>query len=137
MKQLLIIGCGDVALHMVRKLPAGYAALYHSPERNHLLREHGITPVPGNFDEPDTLEMLGELAHDVVHFAPTPSQGTQDTRTAHRLAPLTKRKILPHWLICISTSSVHGNCGSERKANHQACGNDLANFLNFAVRVQS
>lgn len=96
MKRLLIIGCGDVALRMVRKLPAGYVALSHSPERNHLLREHGITPVPGNLDEPDTLEMLGGLAHDVVHFAPTPGQGTQDTRTAHRLAPLTTTRKFYH-----------------------------------------
>jgi hypothetical protein len=73
MKRLLIIGCGDVALRMVRKLPIGYAALPNSPERNHLLREHGITPVPSNFYEPDTLEMLGGLAHEVVHFPPTPS----------------------------------------------------------------
>jgi len=79
----------------------------------------------------------GDVALRVVHFAPTPSQGTQDTRTAHRLAPLTKRKILPHRLICISTSGVHGNCGSERKANHYACGDDLANLLNFAITIPS
>jgi hypothetical protein len=80
----------------------------------------------------------GDVVLRMVHFAPTPSQGTQDTRTAHRLAPLTtKRKILPHRLICISTSGVHGNCGSERKANHHACGDNLANLLNFAIRAPS
>jgi len=80
----------------------------------------------------------GDVALRVVHFAPTPSQGTQDTRIAHRLAPLTtKRKILPHRLICISTSGMHGNCGSERKANHHACGGDLASLLNFAITIPS
>ena len=115
MRRLLIIGCGDVALRMVRKLPAGYRvyALSHSPERYHLLREHGLTPIPGNLDEPDTLEMLGGLAHDVVHFAPPPSLGTKDTRTAHLLATLTKGKILPHRLIYISTSGVYGNCDGD------------------------
>ncbi len=115
MKRLLIIGCGDVALRMVWKLPAGYRvyALSHSPERYPLLRAHGITPIPGNLDEPDTLEMLSGLAQDVVHFAPPPSQGTQDTRTTHLLAALTKGKILPHRLIYISTSGVYGNCGGD------------------------
>jgi nucleoside-diphosphate-sugar epimerase len=115
MRRLLIIGCGDVALRMVRKLPAGYRvyALSHSPERFHLLREQGITPIPGNLDEPDSLEILGGLAHDVVHFAPPPTRGAQDTRTAHLLAALTKGKILPHRLIYISTSGVYGNCGGE------------------------
>ena len=139
MKRLLIIGCGDIALRMVQKLPASYRvyALSHSPERYPLLREHGITPIPGNLDEPDTLEILSGLAQDVVHFAPPPSQGTQDTRTTQLLAVLTKGKILPHRLICISTSGVHGYCGSERKANHHACGANLANLLNFAIRVAS
>lgn len=115
MRRLLIIGCGDVALRMVQKLPAGYRvyALSHSPERYPLLRGRGITPVPGNLDEPDTLEILGGLAHDVVHFAPPPSQGTQDTRTAHLLAALTRGKILPHRLIYISTSGVYGNCNGD------------------------
>jgi nucleoside-diphosphate-sugar epimerase len=115
MKRLLIIGCGNVALRMVQMLPTGYRvyALSHSPERYPLLREHGITPIFGDLDEPDTLGMPSGLAQDVVHFAPPPSQGTQDTRTAHLLAALTRGKILPHRLIYISTSGVYGNCGGE------------------------
>lgn len=115
MRRLLIVGCGDIALRMVQRLPAGYRvyALSHSPERYPLLRAHGITPIPGNLDEPDTLEMLSGLAQDVVHFAPPPSQGAQDTRTAHLLAALTKGKILPHRLIYISTSGVYGNCDGD------------------------
>ena len=111
----MIIGCGDVALRMVRKLPAGYRvyALSHSPQRYPILRGYRITPIPGNLDNPETLEMLGGLAQDVVHFAPPPSQGTQDTRTAHLLAGLAKGKILPHRLIYISTSGVYGDCDGE------------------------
>jgi len=115
MRRLLIIGCGDVALRMVRNLPTCYRvyALSHSPDRYSLLRGQRITPIPGNLDEPDSLEMLGGLAHDVVHFAPPPSHGTQDTRTAHLLAALGKAKILPHRLTYISTSGVYGNCEGE------------------------
>ncbi|MGH8751593.1 MAG: SDR family oxidoreductase [Burkholderiales bacterium] len=113
MRRLLIIGCGDVALRMVRQLRGAYRvyALSHSPQRFATLRAHGIMPVAGDLDKPETLVALGGLAHDVVHFAPPPSQGWYDTRTAHLLAVLTKKKILPHRLIYISTSGVYGDCG--------------------------
>ncbi|HVS26265.1 MAG TPA: SDR family oxidoreductase [Burkholderiales bacterium] len=115
MRRLLIVGCGDIALRMVRQLRGGYRiyALSHSPARFDLLRTYGITPIPGDLDKPETFTMLGGLAHDVVHFAPPPSLGTRDTRTAHLLAALTKGKILPHRLIYISTSGVYGHCGGE------------------------
>ncbi|HSS45831.1 MAG TPA: NAD-binding protein, partial [Burkholderiales bacterium] len=88
MRRLLIVGCGDIALRMVRQLRGGYRiyALSHSPTRFDLLRTHGITPIPGDLDKPETFTTLGGLAHDVVHFAPPPSRGTRDMRTAHLLA---------------------------------------------------
>lgn len=115
MRRLLIVGCGDIALRMVRQLRGGYRvyALSHTPERFDLLRTHGITPILGDLDKPETLTLLGGLAHDVVHFAPPPSRGTRDTRTVHLLAALTKGKILPHRFIYISTSGVYGHCGGE------------------------
>jgi nucleoside-diphosphate-sugar epimerase len=115
MRRLLIVGCGDVALRMVRQLRGAYRvyALSHSPGRFGHLRMHGITPVPGDLDKPETLSMIGGLAQDVVHFAPPPSQGVQDMRTAHLLAALTKGGILPQRFIYSSTSGVYGNCGGE------------------------
>ncbi|HXZ96989.1 MAG TPA: SDR family oxidoreductase [Burkholderiales bacterium] len=115
MRRLLIIGCGDVALRTVRRLPVGYRVygLSHSPERHPLLRKYRITPVPGNLDEPETLEMLSGLAQDLVHFAPPANHGTQDMRTAHLLAALAKGKILPQRFVYISTTGVYGNCDGD------------------------
>lgn len=87
--------------------------LSHSPERHPLLRKYRITPVPGNLDEPETLEMLSGLAQDLVHFAPPANHGTQDMRTAHLLAALAKGKILPQRFVYISTTGVYGNCDGD------------------------
>jgi len=112
MRRLLIVGCGDVALRMV-KLLRGRCRIYglsHSPERFDMLRAAGITPVAGNLDQPQTLSAIAGLAHDVVHFVAPPRQGALDTRTAHLIPALAKGRSLPQHLVYISTSGVYGDC---------------------------
>jgi nucleoside-diphosphate-sugar epimerase len=115
MRRLLIVGCGDVALRMVALVRGRRRifALSHSPLRFAALRRLGVTPVRGDLDRAQTLNALAGLAHDVVHFAPPPSQGVQDTRTAHLIAALAKGQSLPQQLIYISTSGVYGDCNGE------------------------
>jgi nucleoside-diphosphate-sugar epimerase len=115
MRRLLIVGCGDVALRMVALVRGRCRifALSHSPPRFAALRRLGVTPVPGDLDQPQTLNALAGLAHDVVHFAPPPSHGVHDTRTAHLIAALAKGQSLPQQLIYISTSGVYGDCNGE------------------------
>lgn len=112
MRRLLIIGCGDVAQRMV-SLVRGRCRVYalsHSPARLAALRALGVTPVPGDLDHPQTLDAIAGLGHDVVHFAPPPTYGVHDTRTAHLIAALAKGKSLPQQLVYISTSGVYGDC---------------------------
>jgi nucleoside-diphosphate-sugar epimerase len=113
MRRLLIIGCGDVALRMVPLVRSRYVlyALVRERERVAELRALGLKPVLGDLDRPHTLAALPGLAHDVVHFAPPPRTGLQDTRTAHLIAALAKGKSLPQQLVYISTSGVYGDCG--------------------------
>jgi nucleoside-diphosphate-sugar epimerase len=113
MRRLLIIGCGDVAMRVVPLLRGRYVlyALLRERERFAALRALGLKPVRGDLDRPDTLAALAGLAHDVVHFAPPPSGGLHDTRTAHLIAALAKGKSLPQQLVYISTSGVYGDCG--------------------------
>lgn len=115
MRRLLIIGCGDVALRMVPLLRGRYRtyALSREPQRFATLRALGITPIRGDLDEPQTLNSIAGLAHDVVHFAPPPGRGAHDTRTAHLIAALAKGKSLPQQLVYISTSGVYGDCNGE------------------------
>jgi hypothetical protein len=104
MRRLLIIGCGDVATRMI-PLVRGRNVLYaRERERFAELRALGLKPLWGDLDRPDTLGALPGLAHDVAHFAPPPHTGARDTRTAHLIAALAKRKSLPQQLVYISTS---------------------------------
>jgi len=113
MRRLLIIGCGDVGLRMVRALRGRWRiyALTHSESRHALLRAEGIVPVAGDLDRPETLDRLAGLAQDVVHFAPPPGSGTRDTRTANLVRALAKGGSLPQRMVYISTSGVYGDCG--------------------------
>jgi len=112
---MLIIGCGDVGLRMLRVLGGRWRtyALTHSAQRVALLRAEGVIPVTGNLDRPETLDRLAGLAHDVVHFAPPPGAGTRDLRTANLVRALAKGRSLPQRLVYISTSGVYGDCSGE------------------------
>lgn len=122
MKRLLIIGCGDVGQRLVALARARYRvyALTRDPAQCVALRALGVTPVIGDLDKPQSLTTIAGIAHDIVHLAPPPSQGVNDTRTAHLIAALMNRRrksnvqgSLPQHFIYISTSGVYGDCGGD------------------------
>jgi nucleoside-diphosphate-sugar epimerase len=112
MKRLLIIGCGDVGLRVAALLRARCRifALTRDAQRRAGLRDHGLTPLTGDLDQPATLDVLAGLAHDVIHLAPPPATGIADTRTAHLIAALGRGRSLPQHFVYISTSGVYGDC---------------------------
>ena len=109
---LLIVGCGDVGLRVLRLLRGRWRvlALTSSPERAPALREAGAVPLIGNLDEPATLARLAGLADAVLHLAPPPQQGATDPRTAHLLRALARRSA-PRCVVYASTTGVYGDCG--------------------------
>ncbi len=109
--RLLIIGCGDVGLRVVRELAGrGRAlALTSSPERLPQLRKHGLVPLVGNLDQPATLRRLAGLATQVLHLAPPPAQGWTDPRTKALVQALSRR-CPPAEFVYASTSGVYGDC---------------------------
>lgn len=115
MRRLLIVGCGDVGLRMLPALKGRYRvyALTHSESRHDLLRAHGVVPVPGDLDQPESLTRLAGIAQDVVHLAPPPSRGIVDTRTANLIRALGRRGSLPQRFVYMSTSGVYGDCAGE------------------------
>lgn len=115
MRRLLIIGCGDVGMRLIPLLRGRYRlyALTRDAAQCAALRARGVTPIVGDLDRPHTLSALAGIAQDIVHLAPPPAQGSEDTRTAHLIAALGKntRGSLPQHLVYISTSGVYGDCG--------------------------
>ncbi|OYY63110.1 MAG: NAD(P)-dependent oxidoreductase [Burkholderiales bacterium 28-67-8] len=112
---LLIVGCGDVGMRVLRLLRGRYRllALTSSPQRAAALRAAGAVPLPGNLDEPTTLARLAGLADAVLHLAPPPLQGASDPRTRHLLNALALRGRVRR-IVYASTSGVYGDCGGER-----------------------
>jgi nucleoside-diphosphate-sugar epimerase len=112
---LLIVGCGDVGLRVLRLLrgPWRVWALTSSPERAPLLRAAGAWPLLGNLDDAASLGRLAAVARTVdavLHLAPPPGQGRHDPRTAHLLAALGRASRLQA-LVYASTTGVYGDQG--------------------------
>jgi len=112
---LLIVGCGDIGLRVLKLLRGRVRvlALSSSPERLAALRAAGAVPLLGNLDDAATLIRLGALADSVLHLAPPPGEGEQDLRTRHLVRAL-ERGGRTRTLVYASTSGVYGDCGGAR-----------------------
>ncbi len=112
---LLIVGCGDIGLRVLRLVQPQWRvlALTSSPARCELLRARGAVPLLGNLDEPATLGRLGGLADAVLHLAPPPGHGSRDPRTANLLRALARGARVQR-LVYASTSGVYGDCHGAR-----------------------
>ena len=112
--RVLIVGCGDVGLRVAQALAGRVRllALTSDAARVPELRAHGITPLTGNLDAPDSLRRLAGLATRVVHLAPPPGEGWGDPRTLALTRALRRRR-LPDSLVYGSTSGVYGDCRGE------------------------
>jgi nucleoside-diphosphate-sugar epimerase len=109
--RLLIIGCGDVGLRVLKLLAGRWRvfALTSSPSRAAGLRAAGAVPLVGNLDEAVTLARLAGLADLVLHLAPPARDGDMDLRTRHLLTALARKP--PAALVYASTTGVYGDCG--------------------------
>ncbi|MFG6466532.1 SDR family oxidoreductase [Roseateles sp. BYS87W] len=108
---LLIIGCGDVGLRVLRHWPGAgrVRVLTSSPNRVAGLRAAGALPLRGNLDDASSLRRLAGLSNRVLHLAPPAPQGVTDERTRRLLAALSHRP--PEVLVYASTTGVYGDCG--------------------------
>ena len=113
--RLLIIGCGDIGMRVVKLLRGRWRllALTTSIERAELIREAGAQPLLGDLDAPHTLARLAGLADAVLHLAPPPPQGDIDSRTANLLRALARKGRVRH-IVYASTTGVYGDCGGAR-----------------------
>jgi nucleoside-diphosphate-sugar epimerase len=112
---LLIVGCGDVGVRVLRLLVPRWRvlALSSSPQRLPELRVLGALPLLGDLDAPRTLGRLGALADAVLHLAPPPNLGDDDPRTRALVRALA-RGGRARTLVYASTTGVYGDCGGVR-----------------------
>ena len=112
---LLIVGCGDIGLRVLRLVQPRWRvlALSSTPARVPLLRALGALPLVGDLDRSETLGRLGGLADAVLHLAPPPASGDDDPRTRALLRALARGGRVRR-LVYASTSGVYGDCGGER-----------------------
>lgn len=113
MKQVLIVGSGDVARRIIPWLAVRFrvTAVTRRAEECAALRTLGATPLVADLDLPHTLLRLAGIADYVLHCAPPPAVGIDDPRTRRLLAALTRRGSLPRRISYISTTGVYGDCG--------------------------
>ena len=83
-------------------------ALTSSVDRIAKLRSLNVTPLLGNLDDPRSLARLAGIATHVLHLAPPPSEGWQDTRTLALTRALRLRSA-PVAFVYGSTSGVYGD----------------------------
>ena len=114
--RILLIGCGDVALRTARLLhpKVRLYGLTRRVEDIAKLRAHGIVPVIGDLDRLASLDRLRAAPFAVLHFAPPPSDGRDDSRTQKLIAALTRARSIPRRFVYISTSGVYGDCAGAR-----------------------
>ncbi|HEY8357314.1 MAG TPA: NAD-dependent epimerase/dehydratase family protein [Ramlibacter sp.] len=119
--RVLVVGCGDVGLRLVRALGRRVRAiaLTSSAHRMAELRERGVVPLQGNLDDSRSLARLAGIADRVVHLAPPaqPAGGDwwRDLRTQSLLRAL-RLRTPPATLVYASTSGVYGDCQGLRVA---------------------
>ncbi len=117
--RILIVGCGDIGIRVAHQLRGNASAPSHgrpkifalssSPQRFTELRTHGITPIEGNLDRPETLWRIAHLATTVIHLAPPQPDGEYDQRTRHLIQILSQQGRSVRRLVYISTTGVYGN----------------------------
>ncbi len=112
---LLVVGCGDIGLRVLRLLQGRYRILALTSSRTRFaeLRAAGAVPVEGDLDDPASLIRLGRLADAVLHLAPPTTHGGQDLRTAALVAALARAGRVRR-LVYGSTSGVYGDAGGAR-----------------------
>jgi len=114
--RVLLVGCGDVAMRVADRLRSRVRlyGLIRRGEQGDRLRARGVVPIVGDLDAPRTLDRLRAAPFAVLHFAPPPAAGKDDTRTAHLLSALTRARIIPQRFVYISTTGVYGDCAGAR-----------------------
>jgi nucleoside-diphosphate-sugar epimerase len=120
-ERVLIVGCGDVGLRVVQRLPPGLCVLALTSNADKLpgLRAMGVKPLLGNLDDRRSLLRLRALGTRLIHLAPPPATGAGDPRTRALSQILLQQHALQSFVYG-STSGVYGDCLGEIASENKA-----------------
>src|SRR4029434_262192 len=106
--RVLLIGCGDVVLRTARLLHSKVLlyGLTRRVEDIGELRADCIVPIIRDVDQLASWKRLRAAPYAVLHFAPPPSEGRDDTRTQRLIAALARARSIPQRLVYVSTAGV-------------------------------
>ena len=121
MKNLLIVGCGDVMRRVLPQLTKHWRVIALVRQRDEALARLGVVQICGDLDQGHTLRRLSGIADAVIHSVPPAPTGENDLRTRRLIACLRRGKSLPRALVYISTSGVYGDCAGALIDETQPC----------------
>ncbi len=115
MKNVLIIGCGDIGRRVAKLAMAEGArvtALARSPGKAESLLQMGMETVTGDLDGAAPIAGLPTRGAVVFYFAPPPGGGVVDPRIRVFCGSVEPGEE-PEKVVYLSTSGVYGDCGGE------------------------
>lgn len=117
MKNIWIIGCGDIGIRVFKRIKQLYqndelitSALIRSQRSVKRCNELGINTLLYDLDTPKILDKEEFKDAEVFYFAPPPKNGVTDNRLYNFLHQL---KEAPSKIVLISTTGVYGDCGGQ------------------------
>lgn len=110
--RLLIVGCGDVGLHIVARLRGRFRifGVVRGESGAAAVRQAGALPLRLDLDRREGLQRLQGLAPRVLLLAPTSAAGAADRRSQRLLAAL-RRPPPGGRMVYLSTTGVYGDRG--------------------------
>ncbi len=120
--RVLVVGCGAIGQRLLRhwQQQSGRSGqhglrvlvLTSSPDKRAQFQALGATPIVGNLDVPASLQRLRGWAHYLLHLAPPPGRGVEDSRTQALIRALGRGQAA-RALVYLSTSGIYGDCGGD------------------------
>ena len=117
MKNIWIIGCGDIGRRVAKRIADLYqnrdyrtSALVQTEKSARLCEKLGITPIIYNLDNHQPFDKKSFKEAEIYYFAPPPKTGVSDDRLHNFLNQLEQA---PRKVVLISTTGVYGDCQGE------------------------
>ncbi|MDB5803354.1 MAG: NAD(P)-dependent oxidoreductase [Betaproteobacteria bacterium] len=130
-----MLGAGDIGRRVIACIGGGaeVTALTSTPSSRAALRHIGARPALADLDKPGSLTRLPRDWDSLLHCAPPPARGAQDTRTRNILRAFDRSRKTDHkrssltcgpsrspagrrkrTVVYLSTSGVYGDCAGAR-----------------------